>query len=216
MISPVIGITAMPHISLAGVEVDDTDHALINNWKSDLQEKLSAFKSFKLALGRQIRMSGGRFADNFSLSVPATPDLISITEQVIDVTHKHFPRLSKRGLWSLTDHVCLVENIPEQYRYAVAREAEQLWSQITIDVDRIWLVKGRTSTAPREPIMFGDASKTTWLEELIPEDHETRWILAHVFAHEDQLDKLLLQKLMFLSDYENNRPLSLHFILSDI
>src|SRR5437867_5472040 len=130
LISPVMTIPAMPHLTLTGVHLDPEDPQ-VKEWINDLTETMKKCESFKLEFGRQMRMSGGRLPDNFSLSVPPDPTLLELTDLIIDITHKHFPSLDKRGLRSLTDHVCLVEHIPDQYRSTVAREAQKSWIPIS-------------------------------------------------------------------------------------
>jgi uncharacterized protein YwgA len=201
LISPVVNVAEIPHITLTGIEISSDDPE-IDFWLSDLRAIMAGLKSFKLELGKQIRMSGGRLPDNFSLSVPATSDLLQLTEKVIEVTHAHFPKLEKRSLWSLTEHVCLVEHIPDQYRSQVAWEAEKLWQPLSFQVDRLWLVKKEGTQSTRQPIDLSDKAQDIWLHSLMPDDYKTRWVLANVFAHRGTLDKITLQKQLFLIDQE--------------
>ncbi|MGI0013660.1 MAG: 2'-5' RNA ligase family protein [Nitrososphaera sp.] len=201
LISPIISIAEMPHIALTGIEIA-TDDPGIAGWLSALKMAMADFKSFKLELGKQIRMSGGRLPDNFSLSVPTSSDLLQLTERVIDVTHSHFPKLEKKSLWSLTDHVCLVEHIPDQYRFQVAREAEKLWKPLSFQVDRVWIVKKEGNQNTMQPIDFPNRVPDGRLHGLIPDDYKTRWLFANVFAHQGTMDKITMQKLLFLVCYE--------------
>ena len=179
LISPYIVVTDEPHLSVTGVlSGEERVAALV----AELKEGLSDYNPFELPLGPPIRMSDGKFPENFALSIPAVPELIALSDIVADITLQHFPKLKKRGLFSFKDHIFLVQNIPEESRLAVAKEAHKIWKPLSIKVDRIWVVRRHAGKLTREPIFFKGRSKEEYTEQFIPDDDGERWMLAVMFA----------------------------------
>jgi len=148
-------------------------------------------------------MSEGKFPENFALSIPALPELIALSDIVVSITLKQFPELRKSSPFSFKDHIYLVQNIPEELRLAVAKEAHKLWKPLSFTVDRIWIVRRHGGKLTREPIYFKEPAKAEYVEAFIPDDDAARWMLAVMFARLQPVnDKFGLQKSLFLVDHE--------------
>jgi hypothetical protein len=151
-------------------------------------------------------MMNGDFPDNFSLSIPGIPPLLELTMLVAEITHRHFPEHKERTLKPQIHHICLVENIPETQMLQVAKEAEHLWQNLSVTVDRVYVVRSIAGQSTMEPMFFKDRLADNDIDSHVPNDPESAWLLANMFAHNGPIDsKLRLQKLLFLTDHEQTR-----------
>ena len=199
IISPSSHKTLLPHLCLTAVY----DHEeQVDVWKAELHTVLSLFRPFTIEVGKAIRMSNGPLPDNFSLPVPTTAELEAISRAIASITHRHFPELDENGLRSMTDHIYLIEKIPDGPRHFVVKEATKLWSPRSFEVDsiRILDVDGYCIKTETIPLAGAQAFDYSIIDKL---GEDQQWILAMLHALGGYVEsKLKYQKMLFLVDYE--------------
>lgn len=187
--------TIMPHLTITGFEATPENAAAL---AEDLEVKLSETQPFPLEVGKQQVMANSRFPRNLSLMVTSTGRFQDFCNKVISHTSR-FTGISRRDLEPFVPHIVIVEDYPVYRGSKIMSVAESEWSNLSFEVDRIFVVKEVNGAfqIPHEIPLCGAKMRETMPPRAKTENSE--FLLATLFAFGKPIvSKLRLQKLVYI------------------